>query len=375
MPSKKHISKKPVKSTSTSTKAQKATGRKRFGLRSVAGWFADRWNSVATRRRNFLARRPHRSFQLTRRRDYARSMKLPGYFSFTFEVAGLLWKRKATFGLLGLVFMLLTIAFGLLGSEAVYTQFIDSMDVSAPDGLFEGIVGETGRAGLLLLTSVTSGLTGELSEGQQIAAGFFSLYIWLTVVWLLRNIVSGKKVKLRDGLYSAGSPILSTFLLFMVLIIQLVPMAIVIIIAQAGWQSGFIQEGVVSMAAGLGLSLVVVASLYWVVSTFFALVIVTLPGMYPFRALAIAGDLVIGRRLRLLYRVIWLLLTVVSTWVVVMIPTIVLDGLLKSWFDQIAWVPIVPVMLLVMTTITVIWCASYIYMLYRKVVDDDASPA
>jgi len=302
-------------------------------------------------------------------------MKLPGYFSFTFEVAGLLWKRKATFGLLGLVFMLLTIAFGLLGSEAVYTQFIDSMDVSAPDGLFEGIVGETGRAGLLLLTSVTSGLTGELSEGQQIAAGFFSLYIWLTVVWLLRNIVSGKKVKLRDGLYSAGSPILSTFLLFMVLIIQLVPMAIVIIIAQAGWQSGFIQEGVVSMAAGLGLSLVVVASLYWVVSTFFALVIVTLPGMYPFRALAIAGDLVIGRRLRLLYRVIWLLLTVVSTWVVVMIPTIVLDGLLKSWFDQIAWVPIVPVMLLVMTTITVIWCASYIYMLYRKVVDDDASPA
>ena len=341
----------------------------------MAGWFADRWNSVAMRRRNFLARRPHRSFQLTRRRDYARSMKLPGYFSFTFEVAGLLWKRKATFGLLGLVFMLLTIAFGLLGSEAVYTQFIDSMDVSAPDGLFEGIVGETGRAGLLLLTSVTTGLTGELSEGQQIAAGFFSLYIWLTVVWLLRNIVSGKKVKLRDGLYSAGSPILSTFLLFMVLIIQLVPMAIVIIIAQAGWQSGFIQEGVVSMAAGLGLALVVVASLYWVVSTFFALVIVTLPGMYPFRALAIAGDLVIGRRLRLLYRVIWLLLTVVSTWVVVMIPTIVLDGLLKSRFDQIAWVPIVPAMLLLMTTITVIWCASYIYMLYRKVVDDDASPA
>ncbi|HCH34212.1 MAG: hypothetical protein UY35_C0005G0048 [Candidatus Saccharibacteria bacterium GW2011_GWC2_48_9] len=375
MPSKKHISKKPLKSTSTSTKAQKATGRKRFGLRTVAGWFASRWNSVTARRRNFLARRPHRSFQLTRRRDYARSMKLPGYFSFTFEVAGLLWRRKVTFGLLGLVFMLLTTAFGLLGSEAVYTQFIDSMDVSAPDGLFEGLAGEAGRAGLLLLTSVTTGLTGELSEGQQIAAGFFSLYIWLTVVWLLRNIVSGKKVKLRDGLYSAGSPILSTFLLFMVLIIQLVPMAIVIIIAQAGWQSGFIQEGVVSMAAGLGLALVVVASLYWVVSTFFALVIVTLPGMYPFRALAIAGDLVIGRRLRLLYRVIWLLLTVVSTWVVVMIPTIVLDGLLKSRFDQIAWVPIVPAMLLLMTTITVIWCASYIYMLYRKVVDDDASPA
>lgn len=375
MPSKKHTSKKSVKSTSKSPNSQGKIDPKSSRLRNMTGWFRGRWDSMTARRRNFLARRPHRSFQLTRRRDYARSMKIPGYFAFTFEVAGLLWKRKFTFGLLGIVFILLTAAFGLLGSEAVYTQFIDSMDVSAPEGLFEGVTGEVGRAGLLLLTSLTSGLTGELSEGQQIAAGFFSLYIWLTVVWLLRNMVSGKKVKLRDGLYSAGSPMLSTFLLFMVLIIQLVPMAIVIIIAQAGWQSGFIQEGVVSMAAGLGLTLVVVASLYWVVSTFFALVIVTLPGMYPFRALAIAGDLVVGRRLRLLYRVMWMFLMVVSTWVVVMIPTIVLDGFLKSRFDQIAWIPIVPAMLLIMTTVTVIWCASYIYLLYRKVVDDDASPA
>lgn len=377
MPAKKQAPKKQTqhgKKTQTVAKRDEAASRS-SRLRRVGVQMLRPLQFMQRRRKNFLARRPHRSFQMTRRRDYVRSMKLPGYFTFTFEVIRALWQRKAMFGLLALTFIVLTVAFGLLGSESIYTQFTDSVDISAPDGLFEGVVGEASRAGLLLLTSVTSGLTGELTEGQQIAGGFFSLYIWLTVVFLLRNIVSGKKVKLRDGLYNAGAPILPTFLLFVVLLIQLVPMAIAIIVAQAGWQSGFIQEGVASMTAGLALTLVVVASLYWVVSTFFALVIVTLPGMYPLRALTIAGDLVVGRRLRLLYRMVWMALVVVSTWVVVMVPVILLDGVLKSTFDQIAWLPVVPAMLLVMTTGTIIFVSSYIYLLYRKVVDDDASPA
>lgn len=322
-----------------------------------------------------MLRRPHRSFQLTRRRDYARSLKIPGYFAFTIEVSRTLWQHKWTFLWLGVIFLMLTIAFGLLGSQDTYKQFGQLLQDSEPDGLFNSITGEFEKAGILLLTITTTGISAELSDTQRIIAVLFSLYAWLTVVWLLRNMLAGKKVKLRDGLYSAGSPILSTFLMFVVLLIQLVPAAIAIIVATAGWESGFIQEGVASMAAGLGLTLIVVASLYWVVSTFFALVVITLPGMYPFRALAIAGDLVVGRRLRLLYRIVWLFITVLSWWVVIMIPVILLDGLLKSKFTQIDWVPAVPFFMLVMSTFTIIWTAAYIYLLYRKVVDDDASPA
>lgn len=58
-----------------------------------------------------------------------------------------------------------------------------------------------------------------------------------------------------------------------------------------------------------------------------------------------------------------------------MIPVILLDGWLKSMFTQIQSWPIVPFMLVMMITATVIWVASYIYLLYRKVVDDDAAPA
>ena len=58
-----------------------------------------------------------------------------------------------------------------------------------------------------------------------------------------------------------------------------------------------------------------------------------------------------------------------------MIPIILLDSFVKSKFEQISWLPVVPVCMLIMTTFTIIWTASYVYLLYRKVVDDDAKPA
>ena len=371
---------KKKKQSSTTTVSEKTVVKKQRRtpkaiLFALLGSVKRRALRLKNRRTNFLRRRPHRSFQMTKRRDYARSLRLPGYFGFTIEVSQMLWKRKWTFIGLGAIFLALATAFGLLGSQDLYIQLSNLLTATEPEGLYEGITGEVSKAGLMLLSIASAGLTAELSEGQIIAAALFGLYLWMTVVWLLRNIMAGKKVNIRDGVYTAGAPMVSTLLMFLVLLVQLVPGSLAVIVVTAGIQSGFISEGVASMAAGLGLALIVVASLYWVVSTLIALVVVTLPGMYPFRALAIAGDLVVGRRLRLLYRMIWLALTVVSWWVVIMIPVILLDSLLKSWIEQISWVPIVPVATLMMTTFTIVWASSYIYLLYRKVVDDDASPA
>lgn len=106
-----------------------------------------------------------------------------------------------------------------------------------------------------------------------------------------------------------------------------------------------------------------------------ALVVVTLPGMYPMRAIRTAGDLVIGRRVRILLRFIWICLISIIVWAAVMIPIILFDSWLKSVWHGIEWLPLVPVALLAMGSVTVVWIASYVYMLYRKIVDDDASPA
>ena len=246
--------------------------------------------NVLQRRNNFIKRRPHRSFILTRRRDYKRQLEMPG-----------------------------------------------------PESVFSGTFGGISKAGVILLTSVTSGLTPKMDSGQIIIASLLGLYIWLTTVWLLRKIVAGKRVILRDGLYNAGSPILPTMLTLLILLIQMVPGALAALVAGAAWQSGLIEGGAFSMLTSVALVLIIVLSLYWMVSTFLALVVVTLPGMYPLRAIAIAGDLVIGRRLRLMYRIIWMFLVIVSWWIVIMIPVILFDGWIKSIFSQISWMPTVPI--------------------------------
>jgi hypothetical protein len=58
-----------------------------------------------------------------------------------------------------------------------------------------------------------------------------------------------------------------------------------------------------------------------------------------------------------------------------MIPAIMFDSWIKSVWPAITWMPIIPIMLLVLSTITVIFVAGYVYLLYRKVVEDEAEPA
>ena len=96
--------------------------------------------------------------------------------------------------------------------------------------------------------------------------------------------------------------------------------------------------------------------------------------MYPFRAIKVAGDMVVGRRLRILYRLLWGALNIVLVWAIIMIPTIMIDSWFKGLWSAISWIPTVPVVLLVLSTLTVIFASSYVYLLYRKVVDDEAEP-
>ena len=331
--------------------------------------------NILQRRNNFIKRRPHRSFILTRRRDYKRQLEMPGYFAFTIEASRLIWTKKWLFLRLILVFIVLVVIFGLMGRQDIYDQLYNTLDETAPESVFGGTFGGISKAGVILFTSVTSGLTPKMDSGQIIIASLLGLYIWLTTVWLLRKIVAGKRVILRDGLYNAGSPILPTMLTLLILLIQMVPGALAALVAGAAWQSGLIEGGAFSMLTSVALVLIIVLSLYWMVSTFLALVVVTLPGMYPLRAIAIAGDLVIGRRLRLMYRIIWMVLVIVSWWIVIMIPVILFDGWIKSIFSQISWMPTVPIFMLIMSIITIVWVCVYIYLLYRKVVDDGTAPS
>jgi hypothetical protein len=329
---------------------------------------------LANRIAGFMSRRPHRSFRRTLRRDYRRSLKLPGYIAFTIFVNKTLFRFRRTFIWLAVVYAVLTLVLVGLGSQETYVALTDTLRETGAE-IFQGNIGQLGQAALLFMTIGSVGLTGSPTEAQQVYTVVTGLLIWLTTVWLLRNLLAGHKVKLRDGLYSAGSPIVATFMVTFVLALQLIPIGIAVIGYSAAAATGLLASGVEAMLFWIAASLLTVLSLYWIVSTFFAMIIVTLPGMYPGKALRTAGDMMVGRRLRILLRLAWLVLMVAAAAVATLVPIILLTLWMTSIWPAVSSVPIVPIALMLFSVVAFIWTTSYIYLLYRRVVDDDAKPA
>lgn len=307
---------------------------------------------------------------MTARRDYTRGLTLPGYWKFSNEVWSTLWRHKRLFTLLALLYMVLyALLVGVISQDSYQQLATNVSDISAE--LADGQLGTLAQGAALYVTTVTSGISGQMDAGKQAYAGLLGILLWLTVVWLLRVIFAGKIPRLRDGLYNAGAPIISTALVLVVLVIQALPVALAAIGYNAAMATGLLDGGVETMLFWAVFALLVAMSLYWMTSTFLALVIVTLPGMYPGQALRAAGDMVVGRRVRILLRVLWLILLTSMSWTIVVLPIILLDNWLKTIWSPMNGVPLVPGTLLVMSSVALIFAAMYIYILYRKVVDDD----
>ncbi|OGL22130.1 hypothetical protein A2707_02155 [Candidatus Saccharibacteria bacterium RIFCSPHIGHO2_01_FULL_45_15] len=343
-------------------------------LRKVGSIIKIPFAAVIRRLRRFLARRPHRSFRLTRRRDYKRSLNLPGYWSFTNSVRVMLWSHKKLFGGLLLTYFFLTLAIQGFGQQEAYDNLSTTLQETGGE-LFSGNFGQVSQAGLLLVTSVTSGLTPSVTEAQSVLGGLAVFFAWLATVWALRNVMAGRRIRVRDTVYSSGAPVLSTVVVAFALVVQLLPIAIATLVYQAAIASELISGGVEQMMVWIVLALLGVLSLYWITSTVIALVVVTLPGMYPFQAIKTAGDLIIGRRLRVLLRLVWVAALTIIIWAIIVIPLILLDAWVKQAWPAINWIPFIPMTILFMSSVSIIALAAYIYMLYRKVVDDDAKPA
>ncbi len=330
--------------------------------------------TVKARLKNFLARRPHRSFRRTLRRDYARPSGLPRLFAFTAEVNKTLWRYKTTFTLLGIVYAILFAVLVGIGSQDTYTSFTEEIK-GAGEELLGGDLNALGQAGLLFVSIATVGINNVPGEAQQVFTILLALMVWLTVVWLLRNLLAGHKVRLRDGLYNAGAPLFATMLIAGVIVVQLLPVLLAMIGYAAASASGLLAGGVEAMLFWLAAGLLGMLSLYWVTSSLIAGIVITLPGMYPMRALRLSGDMVLGRRVAILIRWVWMVLMLTVTWVAVLFPVILLDMGVKSLWPVVEWLPIIPVALLLLGTFSVVWIAAYVYLLYRKVVEGNEHPS
>ena len=333
----------------------------------TAGSFLKNQKEALIRRRQaLLDRRPHRSLRRTRRRDIPKHTALPGYISFTKFVLQTIHRYRGAFLIfLGLYVVTASLLVGIASQEN-YKALTDSFG-SLGQQLLGGNIDTATQTLALFGAAISGGLSDPLTEAQQIYLVLLGMFTWLAVVWYLRHQLSGATVKVRDALYNSGAPFLSSLAIAFFMVIQLVPGAIGVLIYSTAVTSGILQGGVESMVFAVIALLLCVLSLYWVTSSFFAALITTIPGTYPLTAMKMAGDIVLGRRVSVMLRLLWLSLMLLLLWVIILVPIILLAGLIN-----IVWLPLVPVTIEILSACSVLFGSVYIYLLYRKMIDEPA---
>ena len=313
----------------------------------------------------------HKSFKRSYREDYVRETELPGLLAHahaTFKVIFNNWKLFLPLILLAIFFNIILV--GLMSEES-YDTFKTALD-ETNENLAHGQLGNLGKAGLLLIGTVTTGgLSRGMTDVQQVFMIFIGISIWLITIYLTRHVLAGHKVKLRDGLYNALTPFISTFCVFGVVFLELIPIFAVIITYSAAVATEFLATPFYALVYFIFAALMILLSAYLLSGSLMALIAVTAPGLYPMTAINTASDIIAGRRIRFIIRVLFVFLVLAVTWIIVMMPIILLDTALKANIEWLAGVPIVSVFLLMMTIFSLIYLAVYFYLFYRKLLDMD----
>lgn len=328
--------------------------------------------NIVIRFRNFKSRRPHRSFKLSKKRDYTRPLEIGGYWNLLGSVFGLIRENKSIFRNLVFVSSLASILLvGLMDQN--FVSSLQAVVDTTNGGNFEGFFGEIGKAGLVMAATFNSGgLVQYPTEIQQIMFAIIILFIWLATVQICRNILSGKKnLNLRDALYSCGAPIIPMTVIAIVILMQLVPVFIATIVGAAAKTTSFLSSGIEQAVFFSAILLLFSLSAFWVMGSIFAMIIVTIPGTYPLQALKIAGDMVSQRRLAILKRILFLIFILALIWSIIIIPIIMLMNWLISINGFFVNIPIVPISMLLMSCFSCVLSSVYIYVLYRRIVDGD----
>lgn len=307
---------------------------------------------------------PHKTFKRSYREDYQRELEMPGIMYHIMASFRMIFKNWKLFLPLLIIAVLLNVVFVGIMSESNYAQFQEILDETSAE-MSEGDVSSVAKAGLLLLSTITTGgLSGESSEAAVVFGVLIFLIIWLTTIYLLRHVLAEHKIKFRDGLYNAMAPLVSSFLVFVVALIQCLPIFFLVIAFSAAVQTEFLATPFYALVFFIFAVLMVLLSGYLLSSSLIAFIAVSVPGMYPLRALQTASDLMMGRRIKFILRLVALFLALLLVWVVVMLPLIMFDMWMKQ-FEWTAGIPFVPVCLTIMTCFSAIYITTYLYLYYR----------
>lgn len=311
----------------------------------------------------------HRSFKRSYREDYVRDLQVPGmmyHILYPFKLIFTNWKIFLPFLLIVVILM---IGFVGLMSENTYTEIQKVIDQTAEET--GANIGTFAKSGILLVSTVfTGGLSSNANAGAGVLVAMVFLIIWLVTIFVIRHKLAGNKIGLRDALYNSLSPLLSSFVVFIVAAIQTLPIMILIIAYSAAIETHFLDTPFYAFLFLAFAALMILLSGYFLSSSIVALVAVSAPGMYPLEALKTSSEVMVGRRIKFILRIISLLIAIAVMWFVVMMPLILFD-LFMQQFEWTMFVPFIPICLVIMSCFTGIYVTVYFYVYYRWILDFD----
>ena len=320
--------------------------------------------------------RLHRSFKRSYYEDYQRKTELPSLTSQASAAFKMFFKFWKIFLPLLLIFVGLYIFLIGAMSENTLADVKANVEQTNKD-VADGKIGTVGKAGLTLLGIISTGGLTTMNDAQVVIAVLLFTIIWLVTIYLARHLLAGhQEIKMRDGFYSALSPLVSTLVVGLIIFLEAVPIMLTIIVFQVALTTEFLSTPFYALLFFMFAALMITLSLYLLSSSFFAIIVVSAPGLYPLTAIRMAKNLIMGRRLRFLIRVFYLVIIVALLYLLLLMPAIILDGALKS---QFAWlteskIPFVAIIQLTITVFIFIYLSIYFYLFYRALLDynDDA---
>jgi hypothetical protein len=347
--------------TKAATKAVKPT-KKTVQKVSFLQRVKNSWNAILAdgqaRADRYLAHRPHRSFRITPTRSYKKGGPVIKIWPLIFGSFSFIWHEKKLLLTMTLIFAV--VSYLVVGGIS-QLNFTDLRQ--ATQELFSGNIGALGSVATLFSAAVTGGLNPTANQLQQFMSVVLAFLMWLALVWILRRRLSDQPTTVREALYNSGAPIIPSVMVSSAIIIQLLPAVIGVIGGVLTLSGAWFQGGVESMLVCTAGALLVLLSVYWVAGSATAMVIITIPGMYPWRALSAASDLVIGQRWKIALRLLALVVVVFAFWALILIPGLLLDGWLK--FN---WLPLIPILVQLLGAFTLTYAVTYIYKMYRSMI-------
>lgn len=260
------------------------------------------------------SKNPHKSFKRTYREDYVRELEVPGMGHQIYESFRLVFKNFKIF--LPLILIATVVMVGL-------------------DGFLK--TSEYADAGVMLVASIMMGM------------------LWLMAIFVVRHELNGQKVGLRDTLYNSLTPLLSTVVVLIVAAVQAVPVMLLVIAYSSALETHFLDTPFYAfLFSGFAFLMILLTSYLWS-GTLMALTAVSAPGLYPFEALKAANEMMRGRRIKFILRIIALFLVLAVIWTLTIFPMANLVG----------ETPATAVVLNIVAAFSMIYAAVYLYIYYR----------